>query len=173
MGYRSEVSIIVGKKVERKIQQLVNTIRCGIENKKYTKGALDNLECIIDTRSISSNGKYVRYYHDYIKWYTHCPDPDYIGLAMLDDLVKEYCSKFDYKDGEEASFIRLGEDEDDREDLCNCSLLQELSITTSLTFISNVQERIDTLIADIDSATERLEQLKQELADIKKVAKIK
>lgn len=132
MGYRSEVSIIVGKKLDKKIAALQKRFKTELAKHNVTENAVSNLDYFLGTREVSKDGNFVRY-NAYLKWYTDWGDPDYEGLARLEKLVKKYIDKYDYAKGEEASFIRLGESDEDREDLSN-TYLQEIGIVTSVQF---------------------------------------
>lgn len=132
MGYRSEVSIIVGKKVDKKIAALQKKFKKEREKCNVTENAVANLDYFLGTREVSKDGNFVRY-NAYLKWNTEWGDPDYEGLARLEKLVKKYAEKYDYAKGEEASFVRLGESDEDREDLANTDL-QGIGIVTSVQF---------------------------------------
>lgn len=132
MGYNSEVSIIVGKKLDKKIAALQKRFKKEYAKYNVTENAVANLDNFLGTREVSKDGNFVRY-NAYRKWYTEWGDPDYEGLARLEKLVKKYAEKYNYVKGEEASFIRFGESTEDREDVSN-TFLQEIGIVTRIQF---------------------------------------
>lgn len=159
MGYRSEVSVIVGKKVDKQIKALVKRFTKAAAEGKVDKDDLDTLKSFMFNRTVSSCGNLVRYYHARIKWNTDCVF-DNPCLYQLEKLVKMNSCKCE--PGYEASFIRIGDDDEDREEVSNI-YTQSIGIVVSGEFLNEdeVDCAIDDINKQIDALTHRLDMLRK------------
>lgn len=157
MGCRSEVSIIVGKKIDKQIRAMAKRFA----KANLDKNDLDTFKSFLFNRTVSSCGTLVRYYHAYIKWDTNgspCFNP---CLASLEALVKKYVGNL--KPGYEASFIRI--DSKVREEVSNIDA-QRIGIVMPGEFLNT-----DEVDCAIDNISKQIGQLTLQLQQLRKIRK--
>lgn len=155
--HNSEISIIVGKKVDKQIQAMAKRFTKEFAEGQIGKHNLDTFKSLLFNRTVSSCGTLIRYYHAYIKWDTKV-NP---CLASLEALVKKYASNLN--PGYEASFIRI--DSAVREEVSNIDA-QRIGIVMPNEFLNT-----DEVDCAIDNISKQIGQLTLQLQQLRKIRK--